>query len=128
MKKQYPKENDKIIKNRKPKLKENNNEESLILNNNIPISHEITSDIYELFKINKKEYNLGPFIIVPNIELINNNNGFMKKKKFLYHKVLTKEKINITETKIYDVQPDGDCFFRNISLFFTNSENYSMLN
>ena len=125
---QYPKENEKIIKNRKPKLKENNNEESLILNNNIPISNEITSDIYEFFKINKKEYNLDPFIIAPNIELINNNKNFMEKNKFLYHKVLTKEKINITETKIYDVQPDGNCFFRNISLFFTNNENYSMLN
>jgi len=128
MKMQYPKENEKIIKKGKPKLKENNNEESLILNNNIPVSNDITSDIYEFFKINKKEYNLDPFIIAPNIELINNNKSFMEKNKFLYHKVLTKEKINFTETKIYDVQPDGNCFFRNISLFFTNSENYSTRN
>ena len=96
MKMQYPKENEKIIKKGKPKL----NEESLILNNNIPVSNEIISDIYEFFKINKKEYNLDPFIIVPNIELINNNNCFMDKNKFLYHKVLAKEKINFTETKI----------------------------
>ena len=127
MKKDFQDEKDDYIAFRKPSFKENNSKKESLVKNETQILKEPSLDIYDFFKISKSEYNIDPFIIAPNMELINSSKIFREKNNFLYHKVLNKENIDFFESKYYDVQPDGNCFFRNISYFFTKNENYYII-
>ena len=127
MKKDFQDEKDDYIAFRKPSFKENNSKKESLVKNETQILKEPSLDIYDFFKISKNEYNIDPFIIAPNMELINSTKIFREKNNFLYHKVLNKENIDFFESKYYDVQPDGNCFFRNISYFFTKNENYYII-
>lgn len=61
-------------------------------------------DIFKFYGINKSEYNLAPYIVIPDL--------FQKE-------IIFKDEVNIN-----NIDGDGNCFFRNLSLFFTNDENY----
>ena len=76
------------------------------------------------FGLNKNEYILDPYIVIPEYFFIDKYCLQRKKNKFLYHKVLKKEIIYKNEIIILNVIGDGNCYFRNLSLYFTNNENY----
>ena len=76
------------------------------------------------FGLNKNEYILDPYIVIPEYFFIDKHCLQRKKNKFLYHKVLKKEIIYKNEIIILNVIGDGNCYFRNLSLYFTNNENY----
>ena len=77
-------------------------------------------NIFQFFGKEANEYKLDKNIKIPII----NQNGFNLNNKFLYFNVTNKKIIEYTITKEIKIDGDGNCFFRNLSYFFTAKQEY----
>ena len=113
--------------------KENNN----IIDNSLNNNEQEDTGIMKILSLPKLTYshNLNKDLLINNINYKNNNinetNFYRKIDQFLINIYVTKInnfKINIPNNFfiINEINPDGNCFFRSVSKFFTgNEENYS---
>lgn len=81
---------------------------------------ESKQNVFQFFGIEANEYNLEQNIKIPiiNQKSLNLNN------KFLYFNVINKKIIEYQITKEIEIDGDGNCFFRNLSYFFTGTQEY----
>ena len=114
-----------LIPTKKTKLKLNNEQEIWHNNNFNLLSQKNNDDIFIFFQIDKNIYNIDPFIIKSKIEEFKTNSENRIKNHYLYYKIINKENIDENEILARDeIIGDKNFFFHNLSLFFTNNQNY----